>query len=161
MYSARYLGVGMRYEDGICAIVISTTGAFKWCPSCCRLNFNPKYYEKPWIIAFVRVQFLAKIWRTLRSTFRTLFERSFHADHNGTVPSFISHSCIKIRCVLHLTVDTWPFQIRQFASPLSEQRGKLSCARAYILHVLNLKLVHTCTIERRQWHNYNLQLAVG
>jgi len=118
-------------------------------------------YEKPWIIAFVRVQFLAKIWRTLRSTFRTLFERSFHADHNGTVPSFISRSCIKIRCVLHLTVDTWPFQIRQFASPLSKQRGKLSCARAYILHVLNLKLVHTCAMERRQWHNYNLQLAVG
>ena len=44
--------------------------------------------KTPWVIyvAFGRVQFLAKIRQTLRSTFRTLFERSFHADHNGTVP---------------------------------------------------------------------------
>ena len=119
--------------------------------------------KTPWVIyvAFGRVQFLAKIRQTLRSTFRTLFERSFHADHNGTIPSFISHSCIKIRCVLHLTVDTRPFQIRQIASPLSKQHGKLSCACAYILHALNLKLVHTCAMERTQWHNDNLQLAVG
>jgi len=29
MYYARYLGLGMRYEAGICTIVISMNGAFK------------------------------------------------------------------------------------------------------------------------------------
>ena len=38
----RYLGQGMRYEAGICTIVISMNGAFKSCPFCCRLNFDPK-----------------------------------------------------------------------------------------------------------------------
>ena len=28
-YYAKYLGVGMRYEDGICTIVISMNGAFQ------------------------------------------------------------------------------------------------------------------------------------
>ena len=55
--------------------------------------------EKPWIIAFGRVHFLAKIWPTLKSTFKTSFEGSFHADHNGTIPSFISYSHTKIWCV--------------------------------------------------------------
>ena len=39
---ASYLGLGMRYEAGICTIVISMNGAFKKCPFCCRLNFDPK-----------------------------------------------------------------------------------------------------------------------
>ena len=29
MYYARYLGLGRRYEAGICTIVISVNGAFK------------------------------------------------------------------------------------------------------------------------------------
>ena len=56
-YYASYLGLGMRYEAGICTIVISMNGAFKKCPFCCRLNFH----EKPWIIAFGRVRFLTKM----------------------------------------------------------------------------------------------------
>ena len=38
----RYLGLGMRYEAGVCTIVISMTGAFQRCPFCSRLNFDPK-----------------------------------------------------------------------------------------------------------------------
>ena len=38
----RYLGLGMRYEAGICTIVISMNGACQLCPFCCRLNFDPK-----------------------------------------------------------------------------------------------------------------------
>jgi len=37
-----YLGLGMRYEAGICTIVISMNRAFSWCSFCCRLNFDPK-----------------------------------------------------------------------------------------------------------------------
>ena len=29
LYYARYLGLGMRYEAGICTIVISVNGAFQ------------------------------------------------------------------------------------------------------------------------------------
>ena len=39
---AGYLELGMRYEAGICTIVISMNGAFQCCPFCCRLNFDPK-----------------------------------------------------------------------------------------------------------------------
>ena len=39
------------------------------------------------------------------STFMTLFESTFHADHNGTIPSFISYSHTKIWCVFHLTPE--------------------------------------------------------
>ena len=60
--------------------------------------------EKPWIIAFGWVRFSAKMWPTLKSTFRTSFERFFHADCNGAIPSFMSHSRTKIRCVFHLTL---------------------------------------------------------
>ena len=81
--------------------------AFKWCPFCCKLNFDPKSW-KTMVIAFAWVRFLAKMWPTLKSTFRTSFERSFHADCNGAIPSFISHSRTKIRCVFHLTMDTFP-----------------------------------------------------
>ena len=45
MYSARYLGLGVRYGAGICTIVISMNGAFKWCPFCFRLNFDPKSWK--------------------------------------------------------------------------------------------------------------------
>jgi len=45
MYYARYLGLGMRYGAGICTIVISMNGAFKWCPFCCKLNFDPKLWK--------------------------------------------------------------------------------------------------------------------
>ena len=45
MYYARYLGLGMRYGGGICTIVISINGMFKWCPFCCRLNFDPKSWK--------------------------------------------------------------------------------------------------------------------
>jgi len=62
-------------------------------------------HEKPWIIAFAWVRFLAKMWPTLKSTFRTSFERYFHADCKGTIPCFISHSCTKIQCVFHLTLE--------------------------------------------------------
>ena len=40
-----YLGLGMRYEAGICTIVISMNGAFQLCPLCCRLNFDPKSWK--------------------------------------------------------------------------------------------------------------------
>ena len=40
-----YLRLGMRYEDVICTIVISMNRAFKWCPFCCRLNFDPKLWK--------------------------------------------------------------------------------------------------------------------
>jgi len=39
------------------------------------------------------------------------FESSFHADHNGTIPSFIFHSHTKIWCVHHLMLDTWNMQM--------------------------------------------------
>ena len=39
---ARYLGLGRRYEAGICTIVISMNGAFQRCPFYGRLNFDPK-----------------------------------------------------------------------------------------------------------------------
>jgi len=30
--------------------------------------------------------------------FRASFQKCFHADHNGTIPSFISHYHTKIQC---------------------------------------------------------------
>ena len=42
LFCAVYLGLGRRYEAGICTIVISMNGAFQRCPLCCRLNFDPK-----------------------------------------------------------------------------------------------------------------------
>ena len=100
----------MRYGGGTCTIVISMNGVFKRCPFCCKLNFDPKSW-KTMVIAFAWVWFLAKMWPTLKSTFRTSFESSFHADHIGTIPSFISYSHTKIWCVFHLTLDTWSMQI--------------------------------------------------
>ena len=73
--------------------------SFKWCPFCYSLNSDPK----SWKIMDYRVRFLAKMWPTIKSTFRTSFERLFHTDHNGTIPSFIPHSHAKIWCVFHLT----------------------------------------------------------
>ena len=34
-----------------------------------------------------------------KPTFKTSFESSLHADNNGTIPSFISHSHTKIQCL--------------------------------------------------------------
>ena len=45
VYYARYLRLGMRYWGGICTIVISMNGAFKWCPFCFKLNFGPKLWK--------------------------------------------------------------------------------------------------------------------
>ena len=45
MYDTRYLGLGMTYRAGICTIVISMNGTFKWCQFCCRLNFDPKSWK--------------------------------------------------------------------------------------------------------------------
>jgi len=117
MYYARYPGLGMRYGAEICTIVISMNGAFKWCPFSCGLNFGPKSC-KQWIVAFGRVHILAKIWPTLKSTFRTLFERSFHADHNDTIPSFISHSHTKIQCDSPWIMNAWSIGIRPNASAM-------------------------------------------
>jgi len=116
MYYARYLGLGMRYGAGICTIVISMNGAFKWCPFCFRLNFDPK----SWKTTFGWVHFSAKIWPTLKSTlkFKTSFERSFHADHNGTIPSFISHSHTKIQCDSPWIMITWSIGIRPNVSAM-------------------------------------------
>jgi len=94
----------MRYEAGICTIVISMNGAFIWCPFCCRLNFDPKSWKNHGVHAFDGVQFLTKVWPTVKSTFRTSFESSFDADHNGIIPSFISHSITKIQCVIPWTM---------------------------------------------------------
>ena len=60
---------------------------------------NDVHFVVSWILTFAWVPFLAKMWPTLKSTFRTSFESSFHADHNGTIPSFISYSHTKIWCV--------------------------------------------------------------
>ena len=57
-YHAWYLGIGRRYEAGICTIVISMNGAFQHFAVGWILTQN---HEKPWIIAFGRVRFLAKI----------------------------------------------------------------------------------------------------
>ena len=58
MYYTRYLELGMRYEAGICTIVISMNGAFKWCPFCYKLNFDPKSWKT--MVAFGRVRFFGK-----------------------------------------------------------------------------------------------------
>ena len=113
MYSARYLGLGVRYGAGICTIVISMNGAFKWCPFCFRLHFDPKSWK-----TIGQVHFSAKIWPTLKSTFKTSFERSFHADHNGTIPSFISHSHTKIQCDSPWIMNTWSIGIRPNVSAM-------------------------------------------
>ena len=39
---SRQIRLGMRYEAGICTIVISMNGAFQSFPFCCKLNFDPK-----------------------------------------------------------------------------------------------------------------------
>ena len=54
-------------------------------------------HEKPWIIAFGRVRFLAKMWPILKVPFRISAKGSLHADRNGANPSFISHSNAWIR----------------------------------------------------------------
>ena len=85
MYSARYLGVGMRYEDGICTIVISTTEAFKWCPFCCRLNFNSKLW-KTMDYSLCSSAIFGKNMTDIKIHFLDIVWKVFHADHNGTVP---------------------------------------------------------------------------
>ena len=88
-----YLGMRMRYEAGNCAIVISMKKILKWCPKnvfhC--LIFAQNCTQPKAIHGFswfwVKIQPIAK-W--------TSFECSLHADHNGTNPSFISHSQPKI-----------------------------------------------------------------
>ena len=91
-----YLGLGMRYEVEICTIVISMNRAFNWCPFCCRLNFDPKSW-KTMDYSLCLSAILAKMLPASKITFRTSFESSFDADHNGTNPSFIPHSHTKIR----------------------------------------------------------------
>jgi len=49
-------------------------------------------------LAFGQVQFLVKLRPILKKYFRTSFESSFLADHNGPIPSFISHSHTQIQC---------------------------------------------------------------
>ena len=115
MYFARHLGLGMRYGGGTCTIVISMNGVFKRCPFCCKLTFDPKSW-KTMDYAFARVRFLAKMWPTLKSTFRTSFERFFHVDCNGAIPSFISHSRTKIRCVFHLTLEAKCFELYTYST---------------------------------------------
>ena len=97
-----YLGLGMRYESELWAIVISMNRAFKRCQFCCGLNFDPKSWKT--MDAFARVQYLAKIWPSSIITFKTLLESSFDADHNGKTPSFISQSHTKIQCVFPWTM---------------------------------------------------------
>ena len=100
MYYARYLGLGMRYEAGTCTIVISMNGAFRWCPFSGRLNFDPKSWKTMDYSLWSSVIFGKNVidikihfqWPTIKITSRTSFESSFHADHNGTIPTFISHS---------------------------------------------------------------------
>lgn len=70
---------------GICTIVISMNWAIQWYPFCCWLNFD---------MAFGRLQFLTKLWLTLKTILRTSFESSFYAYHNGTIPSLRSQSYI-------------------------------------------------------------------
>ena len=56
-----YLGLERRYKTENCTTVISMNQAFKRCPFCCRLNFDPESWI-PWIRAFGWVRFLAKRW---------------------------------------------------------------------------------------------------
>ena len=57
-----------------------------------QVEFWPQITKNPWIIAFGQVWFLAKMWCKLNSIFRTSFESSFDADHNGTIPaSYLIH----------------------------------------------------------------------
>ena len=48
----------------------------------------------------------------------TSFKSCFHADHNGTIQSFISHSHTKIQYVIHLTLDTWSMQMFELCAML-------------------------------------------
>jgi len=91
-----YLGLGMRYEVEIRTIVISMNRAFKWCPFRCRLDLDPKSWKTMDYSLCLSV-ILAKMWPASKITFRTSFESSFDADHNGTTTSFIPHSHTKIR----------------------------------------------------------------
>ena len=94
-----YLGLGMRYESESWTIVISMNRVFKWCQFCCGLNFDPKLWKTmDW------VRFLAKMWPSSIITFKTLFESSFDADHNGRTPSFISQSHSEIQFVFLWTM---------------------------------------------------------
>ena len=79
--------------------------------------------EKPWIIASGWVWFLAKMWPTSKITYRTSFESSFDADHNGTIPRFIPHSHTKIQrvfswitigCLHYCDQQEWSFQMMSF-----------------------------------------------
>ena len=72
IHYARYLGLGMRYGAGICTILISMNGAFKWCPFCCRLNFDPKSWKKSgW------VRFWAKMRPTMKNILGHLLKAVF------------------------------------------------------------------------------------
>ena len=51
-----------------------------------------------------------------KSTFKTSFERFFHADCNGPIPSFISHSHTKIWCVFHLTLEAKCFELHTYST---------------------------------------------
>jgi len=113
-----YLGLGMRYEVEICTIVISVHRAFKWCPFHCRLNFDPKSW-KAMDYSLCLSAIFGKIWPASKMTFRTSFESSFDAGHNGTTPSFTPHSHTKIHvfpwtmigCLQYCDQQKWSFQM--------------------------------------------------
>ena len=100
----RYLGLGMRYEAGICTIVISMKGPFKRCLFCYRLNFYPKSWktmDSLWLSAILGKN------EIMKNIFRASFQKCFHADHNRTIPIFISHSHTKMQCDFPWIMNTW------------------------------------------------------
>ena len=70
---------------------------------------NDFHFAVGWILTQNHglARFLAKIWPTLKSTSKTSFERAFHADHNGTIPSFITHFHTKLQCDFPWIMNTW------------------------------------------------------
>jgi len=86
---ARYVGLGMRYEAGICAIVIS-------------LNINGHLNHSIFAIGFnvyKNMDYILGIG-TIKAIFRTSPEMSFHADRSAA-------SCLiqMKRYILHLPLD--------------------------------------------------------
>ena len=81
-------------QESICRSILVYRGNDE-CPRVRKLGLvTPPYHTEPSKAIGAQWQ---KWDRDQKITYRTSFESSFDADHNGTIPSFISHSHTKIQ----------------------------------------------------------------
>ena len=104
MYYARYLGLGTRYEAGICMILGQNSTYQKMDI----VSKPPIHADQSWK-TIGRVRFLAKMWPTIKITCRTSFEKLFSCWSQWQNPQLhISFTCL---ATMWLRLNTWSIGI--------------------------------------------------